>query len=142
MKIIYNDWLKNGLDEFLLSQEGINNVKIAEENLMNCVIIDGNLSPSVIATFIDLYQENKCSTMFSFDKGVNVNLKEITYHADDMCCEYCHMYFIRKLFDNDKIISVKSNFSLEDPAVNIEYIVCYQDTASEKEILEFIEKNL
>lgn len=142
MKIIYNDCLKKELRDFLLSQEGINDVKITEENKMDCINISGELASSIVVKLIDLFQENKYSTMFAFDKGKNKNAKKLIYNAKDICCEYCHMHFIRELFDNDNIISVESNFSFDKPAFNIEYIIYYSDTTKEKEVFDYIERSL
>ncbi len=142
LQIIYNKYLQREIIEFLLSQEGINDVKITKENYMDCITISGTLMPSIVAKFIDLFEENKYSTMFAFNKEKNINTKKITYHVDDMCCEYCHMGFIRKLFDNDNIVSVESNFSLDKPAFDIEYVICYDDTVGEKEIFDYIQNSL
>lgn len=39
---------------------------------MDCINVSGDLTPSVVAKFIDLFQENKYSTMFTFDKGKTI----------------------------------------------------------------------
>lgn len=48
------------------------------------------------------------------------------------------MHSVRELFDNDSIISVESNFSLDKPVYDIEYIISYKDTYSEKQLVDFL----
>lgn len=144
MKIIYNDWLKEGLDEFLSEQPGVKKANINKNEGLDIVEVslDDDMNNTIVAKFIDLFQENKWSNMFAFDKDASGEVKTFNYHADDVCCEYCHMHLVRELFDNENIVAVESNFDLNERPVNIDYCIKYKDPLTEKDLLTYIEKNL
>lgn len=59
-----------------------------------------------------------------------------------MCCEYCYKLLIYKLFKNDQIKLVKSNFDFAKPAFNIELLVEYNETYDEEELKKYIVENI
>ena len=58
-----------------------------------------------------------------------------------MCCEHCFMSFVRNLFENNQIKSVKSDYVFGDN-YNVEFIIEYNKGYNKKELLEYIKKCL
>lgn len=143
MKVILDDNISNELKEFLLTQEGILEVKINEKelNMEVEVIHNEKTTPIIIMKYIELFQNNNFSSMMAFDKEIKNNKKELKYIVEDICCEYCYMGLIKEMFNNNKIYSVKTNFDVYNPAINIEFNIEYSDKLSKEEVIKFIEEN-
>ena len=126
MKVLLDTNIKNEIIEYLLTQEGIEEVKINEIDLFEELEIKYNekTTPIIIMKYIDLFQNNKFSTMISFDKEIEKEKKTLKYVVDDMCCEYCYKGLIEELFMNDNVKSVNSNFDFNN-FYNIELVVEY-----------------
>lgn len=141
MRLVFNDIIDPELKKYLLMQEGIINVDI-KDGTLNTLVIDYNerITPLVIIKYINLFQDNKISKLCSFDKDLKGDFKILKYMIDDMCCEYCYMNLVMALFTNDKINSVKSNFVFDRPAINIEFIIEYDNEYKEEELIKFIEE--
>lgn len=86
--------------------------------------------------YIELFQKNKYSILFEFDKGTIGDCRLLKYTIDDMCCEYCYKGLIMDLFENEKIKSVKSNFDFNKPAFDIEFLIEYSEDYSEQELIQ------
>ena len=91
--------------------------------------------------YIDLFQNNKFSTMISFDKEIEKDHKTLKYVVDDMCCEYCYMGLVRELFDNKNVYAIKSNFDMKYPLYNVEFEIKYDINYLEEDLIKFIEEN-
>ena len=91
--------------------------------------------------YIDLFQNNKFSTMISFDKEIEKDHKTLKYIVDDMCCEYCYIGMVRELFDNKNVYSIKSNFDMKYPLYNVEFEIKYDINYLEEDLIKFIEEN-
>lgn len=141
MKLVLDDGVSNKLKEYLLTQEGIIDVKIGEKNFFTILDIKYNeeTTPNIIMKYIELFQKNKYSILYEFDKGTTGNFKTLKYVVDDLCCEYCYRNFIMDLYDNKQIKSVKSNYDYHVmPAFNIEFIIEYDENYQEEELIEYI----
>lgn len=144
MKLILDDEINIELKEYLLLQEGITNVKLDNNKFLTILNIEFNekTSPEIIIRHIELFQDNKYSTLFEFDKETKCRYEKIKYIIEDMCCEYCYMGLVRDLFSNKFIKSVKSNFDYTKPAFNIEFDIEFSKQYSKNDLIEFIkEKN-
>ena len=142
MKLTLNDYISDELKEYLLKQNGIIDVVITRTNdkyltKLN-IKYNNKTTPETIMKHIELFQKNKYSILFDFDKGVIGNYKKLKYTIGDMCCYYCYEGLVMDLFENNKIKSVKSNFELKMPALNIEFIIEYSEDYSEQELIEYI----
>lgn len=144
MKIIIDDNLNEELRTYLLTQDGIEKVDITIREFMSEINIEfnGKTSPEIIINFIYLFQNNKFPIMFEFDKGIKEKCKTLKYVVNDMCCEYCYKSLIQDLFDNEFVISVKSNFDFNKPAFNIEFFIGYSNDYDENKLLQYIKEKI
>ena len=144
MKIIFDDILGNDLKDYLSTQKGIEDIDLHVQDFISEVNIKFNkdITPKIIVQYINLYQNNKFPSIIEFNKEININYKSLKYVIDDMCCEYCYKGLIEDLFDNDYIISVKSNFDFYKPAFNIELFIRYSEDYNEKELIQYIKDRL
>lgn len=143
MKIILDDNVNNEIQEYLLTQEGILEVKIKEIDLFYEIEIKHNekTTPLIIMKYIDLFQNNNQFTIMSFNKKMT-NTKKLKYLVEDICCEYCYKGLVRDLFYRKEINSVKSNFDLKEPAYNVELEIEYDKNYKEEDIIKFIKDNI
>lgn len=142
MELTLNDYISDELKDYLLMQNGIIDVVITRINdkyltKLN-IKYNNKTTPEIIMKFIELFQNNKYSILFDFDKGTIGNYKKLQYTIGDMCCHYCYEGLVMDLFENNKIKSVKSNFEFKMPALNIEFIIEYSEDFSEQELIEYI----
>ena len=142
MKLILDDLINIELKDYLLMQDGITSVEFNKKDFLTILDIEYNnkTNPNIIMKYIELFQNNKYSILFEFDRGTFGNYKILNYTIDDMCCEYCYKYLVMRLFENDKIKSVKSNFDYHMPAYNIEFIIEYDEKYKEEELIEYIKE--
>ena len=144
MKLILDDYnITDELKEFLLTQEGITSVEFQDKDYLTILNIEHNekTTPAIIMKYIEIFQDNKYSILFEFDKGTAGNFKKLKYTIDDMCCEYCYRGLVMDLFENENIKSVKSNFDYDKPAFNIEFTIEFDDKYKKEELIEYIRKS-
>ena len=143
MKLILDDPISEELKEYLLMQEGIIDIEFNKDK--NLTILDikhsERITPYIIMQHIELFQRNRYSILFEFDKGTLGNFKVLKYAVEDMCCDYCYRKLVMDLFENENIKSVKSNFNYNIPAYNIKFIIEYDERYTEKELIEYIKEN-
>ena len=142
MRLTLNDYISDELKWYLLNQNGLIDVIITRTNdkyltKLN-IKYNNKTTPEIIMKYIELFQNNKYSILFDFDKGTIGNYKKLQYTIGDMCCHYCYERLVMDLFENNKIKSVKSNFEFKMPALNIEFIIEYSEDFSEQELIEYI----
>lgn len=142
MNLILDDIVNEELKEYLLMQDGIDGVEIDNENILTILNIEYNkrTTPEIIMKYIELFQNNKYSILFEFDKGTIGDFKVLKYTIDDMCCEYCYKGLVMDLFENDRIKSVKSSFDFKMPAFNIEFIIEYDEKYEEVDLIKYIKE--
>jgi hypothetical protein len=140
MKLILDDLVNEELKEYLLMQDGIVGVEINNEDFLTILNIEYNkkTTPEIIMKYIELFQKNKFSILFEFDKGTIGDFRLLKYTIDDMCCEYCYKGLVMDLFENKKIKSVKSNFDFNKPAFDIEFIIEYDKEYREEELIKYL----
>ena len=140
MKLRLDDVVDGELKEYLLSQEGINDVIFTNKDLIADIYIkfDNSINPMIIMKYIELFQGYNYSAILEFDKGYDGKFKLLKYIVDDMCCEYCYKGLVMDLFENDKIKSVKSNFDFNKPPFDIEFLIEYDDNCDEQELKKYI----
>lgn len=100
-----------GLDDYLLSLNGINDVKIDNNDSSVYVEYDSSLMPlkileKEILLYLDLI---KIPSILAFDK-YKKNCKKYTIVIKDLCCEYCLKSMIEELLMVDGINSAYTNF--------------------------------
>lgn len=122
---------RSGLEEHLLSLNGILEVKIVNEE--TCVltikydsnVTDYNIIKLEIITFLDIYN---IPSLLSFDKHEEGKKCKYDIHIKDICCEYCFSGNIDELLNTKGIIKAYSdfdkydNFYTENVVINIEYL--------------------
>lgn len=142
MKLILDDIVNEELKKYLLMQDGIDDVAFDNENFLAKLNIEYNkkTTPEIIMKYIELFQKNKYSILFEFDKGTIGDFRLLKYTIDDMCCEYCYKGLVMDLFENEKIKSVKSNFDFNKPAFDIEFLIEYSEDYSEQELIQYIKE--
>ena len=141
MKLLLDVVLKEEIKEYLLSQEGINEVEIKKIDFKSEVTIKHNnkISPIIIMKYIGLFEKIEYSTLLEFNKKLNKETKILKYNVDDICCEYCYKNLIMELFDNKFINSVKSNFDFYESVFEVELLIEYSG-CTEDEIIQYIKE--
>lgn len=150
MKIILDDALDNKLGDelktYLLEQIGITDVNfnVTDKSFITELNIKFNnqTSPIIIMKYIDLFQKYDYPIILEFDKENDGIYKKLKYMVEDMCCEYCYKGFVKELYENNNIKSVKSNFEFDKPAFNIEFIIEYNENCNKQEIIKYIKDKL
>lgn len=143
MKLLLDDILDDEIKEYLLSQNGINSVKLEKKDFKTEISIeyDSNISYLTIYKYINLFQQNKYPTILEFNKAFKNKTKKLKYIVKDMCCEYCYKSLITNLFEKEFINSVKSNFAFDEPAFNVELKIEYINY-TEEELIQIIKEDL
>lgn len=143
MKFVLDIYNELELKEFLLSQDGINDVNIYNNKFVTELVIDydKDVTPFIIYKYIKLFDGNDISSLLSFDKNVDYDTCILKYNVKDMCCENCYKVLIEELFLDDKVKSVKSNFGFNN-VHNIEFVIEYNKDYDERELIKFIKKNI
>lgn len=142
MKIILDVFFTDELKEYLLSQDGIVEVDLVDLDVFSQINIncDKRIAPQIIINYINLFDNNEVPKIIEFDKKTESNFQVLKYTIKDMCCEYCYKSLVEKLFLNESVKSVKSNFDFNKPAFNIEFVIEYDKNYSEKELIKYINK--
>lgn len=144
MKILLDDFINEELKNYLMTQEGIENVDLIDKDSVSEINIKFNhkTTPAIIKNYIYLFQKNETPIMLEFDKGIKEKCNILKYVVDDMCCEYCYKGLIQDLFDNEFVISVKSNFDFNTPCFNIELLIEYKNNYGEDKLIVYIKEKL
>lgn len=142
MKIILDDFVNDELKKYLMTQDGIKNIDLIAKNCISEINIkfDKRITPKIIKKYMYLFQKNEIPIMLEFDKCTKENYKVLKYIVNDMCCEYCYKSLVEDLFDNEFIISVKSNFDFHKPAFNIEFLIKYSNNYDENKLIQYIKE--
>ena len=79
MKLLLDDILDDEIKEYLLSQNGINSVKLEKKDFKTEISIeyDSNISHLIIMKYIDLFQQNKYPTILEFNKAFKNKNKKL-----------------------------------------------------------------
>jgi copper chaperone CopZ len=140
MRLLIDSTFDKGLDEYLLSQDGINEVEIKNIDFLTelTIKIDNSINEDIVLKFINLFDDNKIPSLVEFDKDVTYQIKELKYTIKDMCCEYCYKGLVEELYEQKYIKSVKSNFDFNVSAYDIEFIIEYDSKYNEEEIIKLL----
>ena len=136
MKLVLDDHINDELKEYLLTQDGIENINFNKKDFLTELDIEYNdkTTPNLIMKYIELFQKKKYPILFEFDKCTISNFKILKYIINDMCCEYCYKNLVMDLYENENIKAVKSNFEYNKPAFNIEFTIEYDEKYEEKSL--------
>lgn len=113
LKFSFDNWGDKELETYLISLNGIKEVKIDnEKNLDIYLKYDSNLiSPKVIFMEISLFLNfRKIPCMVSFNKYSKTNTSTYTITRKDICCEFCYNGAIEDLFNINGIEKVEGNY--------------------------------
>lgn len=145
MEIKIDGIVKPELKEYLLSQEGINDVDINYDEYCIKINIEMNekTTPNIVMKYINLFQDYKYSRLEEFKKDYKGKKRVLKYSVNDMCCEHCYMKLVEDLFNNDKIISFKSNYNPNYPQnLDLNFIIEYTEDYSEEKLIDYINNNI
>lgn len=136
MRLLIDSTFDKELDEYLLSQDGINEVEIKNIDFLTelTIKIDNSINEDIVLKFINLFDDNKIPSLVEFDKDVSYDTKILKHTIKDMCCEYCYKGLIEELYEQDYIKSAKSNFDFNASAYDIEFTIEYDSKYKEDEI--------
>lgn len=139
MKLVLDLYNDLELKEYLLGQDGINNIDIINNKHFNEVVIDYDkeVTTFIIYKYIELFCSENGVPLISFDKNSNYDVKKLEYVVEDMCCEYCYKDLVENLFLNDNIKSVKSNFDYKN-LHNVKFIIEYNKDYNKEELIGLI----
>lgn len=114
LTIVIDSWGHKELTEYLMSLNGILNVKIKNDEQLDVYLkYNSNLiTPKIIKMEILLFLDMmKTPSILSFDKYPKFKTSNYTIIRDDLCCEYCFKGAIEDLFEIEGIEKVQSNFN-------------------------------
>ena len=142
MYLLLDDIINDEIKEYLLTQVGINKVKLKKENFKTeiNIVYDSNISPLIIMKYIDLFTQSNLPLLLEFNKGLKTKNKKLKYIVNDICCEYCYKGLIMELFENKFINSVKSNFDFYESVFEVELLIEYSGF-TEDEIIQYIKED-
>lgn len=113
LTIVIDAWYNPELKEYLMSLNGILDVKIKNDKQLDIYLkYDRNLiTPKIIKMEILLFLDIiNIPSILSFDKHPKFKTNHDTIIRDDLCCEYCFKGFVDDLFEIDGIEKVESDF--------------------------------
>ncbi len=117
LTLVIENWGHKELEPYLKSLNGINDVKIKNEDKLEIYIeydsdiIKWKIIKMEIFLFLNIL---KVPSLISFNKYSDVDLDEYKIIRNDICCEYCFRGAIDDLFEIEGIEKVESNFEEED----------------------------
>lgn len=114
LTIVIDNWGHKELKEYLISLNGILDVKIKNAEQLDIYLkYNSNLiTPKIIKMEIILFLDiMKTPSIISFDKYPKFKTSNYTIIRDDICCEYCFKGAIEDLFEIEGIEKVESNFN-------------------------------
>ena len=113
LTIVIDDWENKELKEYLMSLNGVLDVKIDDNDKLEIYIkYDSSLiTEKVLKMEINLFLDLKdFPAIISFNKHPKNKLEDYTIIREDFCCEYCYKIAIEELFDAKGVEIVESNF--------------------------------
>lgn len=117
LTIVIDDWNNKELKEYLMSLEGILDVNIKDEKLLEIYIkYDQNLiNPQIIKLEIKTFLNTlKIPSIIAFDKHSTSKTLEYKINRDKICCEYCLKSVVEDLLVIEGIEKVESNFDINN----------------------------
>lgn len=103
------DYLDVGIDEYLLTVKGINEVNVNGKEVI--ISYDSKLiSLKVIKLEIYLFLGIKNPGILMFNKNSDIELTINNYILDDVCCEYCLLGKIDELLDTEGIYKIINDY--------------------------------
>ena len=138
MKLIVDTILNDELKDYLLSQDGITEVNISNNNTELDIKYNSPMTPKILRGYIELFDDYK---LIEFDKEIEGSFKTLKYVVNDLCCDFCYLNFINDMYENDNIKSVRSTFDYSNLSHNIEVIIEYKEY-DESELIEYINEKL
>ena len=116
LTIVIDSWGHKELKEYLISLNGILDVKIKNDEQLNVYLkYNSNLiTPKIIKMEILLFLDiMRIPSTLSFDKYSKFKTANYTIIRDDICCEYCLKGAIDDLFEIEGIEKAERNFNEE-----------------------------
>jgi len=111
VKLVMIDYLDVGIDEYLLTVKGINEVNANGKKIV--INYDSKLiSLKIIKLEIYLFLGTKNPGILMFDKNSSDRLEEDNYLIKDACCEMCLLYKIDELMDTEGIERVETDYDM------------------------------
>lgn len=130
LTIVIDHWSHKELEEYLMSLNGILDVKIKNDEKLeiylkyDSTLITSKIIKMEILLFLDIM---KIPSILSFDKYPKFKTSNYTIIRDNLCCEFCFKGAIDDLFEIEGIEKVESNFNedcydeREKIIINIKY---------------------
>lgn len=117
------DYLDVGIDEYLLTVKGINEVNVNGKEVI--ISYDSKLiSLKVIKLEIYLFLGIKNPGILMFNKNSDIELTINNYILDDICCEYCLLGKIDELLDTKGIYKIINDYD-GDPRKKVNLEISY-----------------
>lgn len=139
----YCDWVGIDLEEYLMTIDGIVEVKKNIQDSYVYVKYDNKKISFEIIKYEILFCIDglRIPLIIAFDKHGNDNLEPYTIVIEDICCEYCFKGMIEDLLMTKGINSAKSDFDYNN-AFNVKIDITYDKEIISKEEILKIEKEL
>ena len=141
LKVDYYKNFDKGLEEYLLTINGIKQAKI--NNKKEDIYIEYNpniISLKVLKLEVLIYLDiSKIPSILSFNKHLDNNLEEYKIIIKDLCCEYCLKGMIEELLETNGINSAYSVYDYINDK-NVPIFITYDKKILNKNTLEEISK--
>lgn len=141
LKVDYYKNFDKGLEEYLLTINGIKQAKI--NNKKEDIYIEYNpniISLKVLKLEVLIYLDIlKIPSILSFNKHLDNNLEEYKIIIKDLCCEYCLKGMIEELLETNGINSAYSVYDYINDK-NVPIFITYDKKILNKNTLEEISK--
>jgi len=124
IRLVMIDYLDVGIDEYLLTVKGINEVNVNSKEII--IKYDSKLiSLKIIKLEINLFLGIRNPGILMFDKNSEDELEEDNYLIKDACCEMCLLYKIDELMNTEGIERVETDYDMHhyyDIELKISYV--------------------
>ena len=141
LTIDYCDFLGKELEDYLITLNGINEIKINNSN--NQIYIKYNydlIKTKILVLEIKLFLNKlKLPSIIGFNKHPKNNLKEYSIIIKDLCCEYCLNTMIEELLFTEGIEKCYSDFNYKNKK-NVKIKINYRSDIITIEEIQNLEK--
>lgn len=144
LTLVLNCRMEKELKDYLLSLDGVKNVKIDSKIYWNIDVeydekkINLQVLKCEIFAFLDIM---RLPSLINFDKHSKNRCKKHKIVIIHLCCEFCYSSFIDELFMTEGIESAFAESDDIDNRENVGIEITYDETKIDKDLIDKLEKD-